>query len=147
MRLSGNLLPAQGFGSAVMTSTALSDEKAGAKAPVTPQPDAQTPADIPPKGWKEIALATWKDAGKDNIPLIASGVAFYAFLALVPLLTALVLSYGLVAEPASVVSHMTTLTEVMPAQAAEIIGGQLKSMTETSGGKTGFALIIALVLA
>ena len=112
-----------------------------------PDCNVQSPADIPPRGWKEIALATWKDSGKDNLSLVSAGVAFYAFLAFVPLLTAFVLSYGLIAEPSSVVSHMQTLTGVMPQNAAEIIGDQLKSMTESSDTKTGFALMIALGIA
>lgn len=108
---------------------------------------AATPGDIPPRGWKEVLKETWKEAGKDNVTLVAAGVAFYAFSALVPLLTAFVLSYGLVAEPASVVGHMQTLTNVMPQQSAEIIGEQLKSMTESAGTKTGFALLVALLIA
>ena len=64
-----------------------------------------------------------------------------------PLLTAFVLTYGLVAEPSSVVSHMQTLTNVMPQRSAGIIGEQLKSMTESAGTKTGFALLIALLIA
>lgn len=92
-------------------------------------------------------IDTWKDAGEDNLTLISAGVAFYAFLAFVPLLTAFVLSYGLIAEPSSVVSHMQTLTSVMPRNAAEIIGEQLLHMTETSGAKTGFALLLAIGLA
>jgi len=115
-------------------------------APAPAQP-VDSPADIPPRGWKEIALATWKDAGEDNLSLVSAGVAFYAFLAFVPLLTALVLSYGLVAEPASVVSHMQTLTSVIPQNAATIIGDQLQSMTESSGAKTGFALLLAIGIA
>jgi membrane protein len=105
------------------------------------------PQDIPARGWKEILLATWKDAGEDNLTLVSAGVAFYAFLAFVPLLTAFVLSYGLLAEPASVVSHMQTLTSVMPQNAAGIIGDQLESMTSTSGAKTGFALLLAVGIA
>lgn len=108
---------------------------------------AAHPADIPPKGWKEVLKATWKEAGKDNITLAAAGVAFYAFSALVPLLTAFVLSYGLVAEPASVVTHVQALTEMMPRQSAEIIGDQLKSMTESTDAKTGLALVLALLIA
>jgi membrane protein len=107
----------------------------------------RSPADLSPRSWKQIALDTWREAGKDNVEIVAAGVAFYAFSALVPLLTAFVLSYGLVAEPASVVSHMQTLTSVMPQNAAEIIGDQLRSMTEGSGGKTGFALLLALLVA
>lgn len=114
------------------------------------RPDRATldgPEDIRPRGWKEILLATWKDAGEDNLSLVAAGVAFYAFLAFVPLLTAFVLSYGLIAEPASVVGHMQTLTGMMPHNAAAIIGDQLKSMTETSDARTGLALLIAIGVA
>ena len=86
---------------------------------------AQSPADIPPRGWKEVLKATWKEGSKDNISLVSAGVAFYAFSALVPLLTAFVLTYGLVAEPSSVVSHTQMLTQAMPQQSAGIIGDQL----------------------
>ena len=108
---------------------------------------ATKPSDIPPRGWKEVLKATWKEAGEDNITLVAAGIAFYAFSALVPLLTAFVLTYGLVAEPSSVVSHTQMLTQAMPQQSASIIGDQLKSMTENAGTKTGFALLIALLIA
>ena len=112
-----------------------------------PPPTANGPEDVTPRGWKRILVATWKDAAADNLTLIASGVAFYAFLAFVPLLTAFVLSYGLVAEPASVVRHMDMLTGVMPSDAAAIVGDQLQSMTETSGADTGFALLVAIGIA
>ena len=108
---------------------------------------ADSPADIPPRGWKKLLIATWKDGGEDNLGLVSAGVAFYAFLAFVPLLSAFVLSYGLIAEPASVVRHMQTLTSVMPQNAAAIIGDQLKSMTESSGTRTGFALLVAIAIA
>lgn len=106
-----------------------------------------SPADIPPRAWTDIALATWREAGKDNLSLVASGVAFYIFLAFVPLLTAFVLSYGLIAEPASVVGHMQSLTRMMPQNAAEIIADQLQSMTETPSGAKGFGLVVALAVA
>ncbi len=99
------------------------------------------------RGWKRILLDAWKEAGKDNLALVSAGVAFYAFLAFVPLLTAFVLSYGLLAEPATVVAHVQTLTAIMPQDAASIIGDQLRSMTESSGTQTGFALLLALAIA
>ncbi|MFN3945984.1 MAG: YihY/virulence factor BrkB family protein [Allosphingosinicella sp.] len=115
--------------------------------PPARQSGADGPTDIPARSWKEIALATWKEAGEDNLELVAAGVAFYAFLAFVPLLAAFVLSYGLVADPASVVGHMSTLTNVMPESAAEIIGEQMMNMTETAGATTGFALLLAIGIA
>src|SRR3954453_16061512 len=55
---------------------------------------ARTPAEIPAPGWKEIAFRTWKESSKDNVSLVAAGVAFYGFLALVPPLGATGLPYG-----------------------------------------------------
>jgi len=108
---------------------------------------AQTPSDIPPRGWWSVLKRAWKESGEDHLEMLGAAVAFYAFSALVPLLTAFVLTYGLVAEPSSVVQHMQTLTNVMPAESAGIIGEQLQSMTDTAGTKTGFALVIALAIA
>jgi membrane protein len=98
---------------------------------------AQSPAQIPREGWKQVGLRAWKQAGEDNIGLVAAGVAFYAFLALVPLLAATVLSYGLIAAPDTVLRNVRSLTTVMPAQAAKLVGEQLLSVVHTSAGKKG----------
>ena len=65
--------------------------------------DALSPWQMGWPAWKQVLLRTWGEAGDDNVGLIAAGVAFYSFLALVPLLGAIVLSYGLIANPANVV--------------------------------------------
>ena len=109
--------------------------------------DATSPAEIPVAGWKDVLTRTWKEAGEDNAGLVAAGVSFYGFLALVPLLGAIVLSYGLIAEPVSVVRNMKNLTTVMPADAAKLIGEQLMNVVKTSGSKKGFGLLLALALA
>jgi membrane protein len=119
-------------------------QRQGAAAPAGTE---AKPADLPPRAWKDILLATWKEQGEDDLTLVSAGVAFYAFLAFVPLLTAFVLSYGLIAEPSSVVKHMQGLTSALPQNAAEIIGDQLKSMTETGGGQKGFGLLLAILIA
>jgi membrane protein len=98
---------------------------------------AATPAAIPMPGWKDILLRTWKEAGEDNIGLVAAGVAFYAFLSIVPLLGATVLSYGLIAAPETVIQNMQALTSVMPADAAKLIGEQLMSIVQTSAARRG----------
>lgn len=108
---------------------------------------APSPFDVPPKGWKDVLLRAWREAGDDNVGLLAAGVAFYGFLAMVPLLGSIVLSYGLVAEPATVLANVRSLTSVMPAEAAKLIGEQLLNVVTTSGGKKGFGLLLALGLA
>ena len=109
--------------------------------------NAASPWSIPAAGWKDVALRAWREAGKDNISLIASGVAFYGFLAMVPLLGAIVLSYGLVADGPTVIKHVQSLTSVMPADAAKLIGEQLLNVVKSSGSKKGVGLLVALAIA
>lgn len=108
---------------------------------------AESPFEIPARGWKQVAVRTWKQSSEDNIGLVAAGVAFYAFLALVPLLGATVLTYGLVADPQTVASNVKSLTSVMPQDAAKLIGQQLMSVVQTSGGKKGLGIVIAIAVA
>jgi membrane protein len=108
--------------------------------------NAATPAQISGHGWLEVLKRTWTESGRDNVNIIAAGVAFYSFLAFVPLLAAMVLTYGLVAEPSSVVRHMQALTNLMPADAARLIGQQLMSMTQTGSSQKGLGLLLAMLL-
>ena len=101
----------------------------------------------PPGGWWPLLKQVWAASGRDNISLIAAGVAFYAFLSIVPLLGAVVLTYGLAADPQTVGKSIAALTDVMPREVARLIGEQLLTVVEASGGKKGFGLILALGLA
>jgi membrane protein len=99
------------------------------------------------KDWRDVLVRTWKEAGDDNVGLLAAGVAFYAFLAFVPLLAAMVLIYGLAAEPRTVADHIQALFGVLPRDAAALIGDQLKSLTDSPDGAKGWSLVVALALA
>ncbi|RZL84334.1 MAG: YihY/virulence factor BrkB family protein [Sphingomonas sp.] len=103
--------------------------------------------EIPKAGWRDIAVRTWKETGDDNISLLAAGVAFYSFLAFVPMLAAIVLVYGIVADPADVAGHFEALTRILPTDAAKIVADQMKSMTETPVTRSTVGLIIAILLA
>ncbi|MGE5563347.1 MAG: YihY/virulence factor BrkB family protein [Bacillota bacterium] len=108
---------------------------------------ATSPLQIPARGWKQVALRTWKQSSEDNVGLVAAGVAFYGFLALVPLLGAIVLTYGIVADPQTVVSNVKSLTSLVPKDAAKLIGDQLLGVVQTSGGKKGLGLALAIGVA
>ena len=108
---------------------------------------ADSPWQMPARGWKQVALRTWKQSSEDNVALVAAGVAFYTFLALVPLLGAIVLTYGIIADPQTVVGNVKSLASVMPADAAKVVGDQLMSVVQTSGSKKGFGLVLALAVA
>ena len=124
-------------------STNSMDENTGPRTGRT----ADSPAQIPARGWKQVALRSWKQSSEDNVGLVAAGVAFYGFLALVPLLGAVVLTYGIIADPQTVMSNVKSLANVMPQDAAKLIGDQLLGVVQTSGGKKGFGLLLAIGIA
>ncbi len=91
--------------------------------------------------------AAWKQASSHQAPLLAAGVAFYAFLSLFPAMIAAVTMYGLVASPETVQRQSERIADAMPADAASVVTGQLESLTSTSSGSLGVGLVIALVIA
>jgi membrane protein len=109
--------------------------------------DAASPLAMPKQGWIDVLKRAWREMGQDNLSLIAAGVAFYGFLAMVPLLGAVVMSYGLIADPASVVGHFQQLSTMLPPDAAPLIGEQLSNVVNTAASKKGLGLVLALVLA
>ena len=108
---------------------------------------ADKPSEIPKRGWMQIVKRAWKEAKKDAVPLLAAGVAFYAFLALVPTLIALVLLYGLVSSPAQVQEQVESFGSALPSEVEELLETQMNSLVETSDRALGIGLIIALLLA
>ena len=108
---------------------------------------ADSPWTIVRHDWKAVLKQTWTDSGTDNIGLIAAGTAFWGFASIAPLLGAVVLSYGLFATPETVADNIRSLFGVLPRDAAALIADQLKNVVGTSGGKQGWALILALALA
>lgn len=94
-----------------------------------------------------ILITAWKRASKDQIPLLAAGVAFYGFLSLFPAIIAGVLLYGLVVSPATVADQSAKLTDALPSDAASLVSGQMDSITSTSGGSLGIGLVIAVLVA
>jgi len=108
---------------------------------------ASSPSQMPLSAWKDVALRTWKQGSEDNVSIVAAGVAFYGFLALVPLLGAVVLTYGIAVDPQTVVSNVKSLTSVLPQDVAKLIGEQLMGVVQTSGGKKGLGLLLAIAVA
>lgn len=107
---------------------------------------AETPRRLGWAAWKPILGRIWTNSGRHNLGLLSAGVAFYAFLSFVPLLGALVMSYGLIADPSTVAQHMRVIIDLVPADAARLIYEQLNQLTEAASSKKGIGLIIALLI-
>ncbi|WP_293783959.1 YihY/virulence factor BrkB family protein [uncultured Aeromicrobium sp.] len=95
---------------------------------------------------QSVKLA-WKQASSRQAPLLAAGVAFYAFTSLFPALIAGVSLYGLVASPQTVAEQSERLEDLLPAEAASLVTGQIDQLTATSSGALGATTIAALALA
>jgi membrane protein len=108
---------------------------------------AESPWAIPRAGWKQVISRTWQQTWIDNVGLVAAGVAFYGFLAVVPLLAAIILTYGLIAEIGTVIDTMQLLFRVLPNDIAKLLSDQTIGIVHTSEGKKGIGLIIALAIA
>ncbi len=102
---------------------------------------------LPDLDWKNVGKQLWKESGDDHLSLVASGIAFNAFLAFVPLLTSVVLTYGIFASPDQVASNISMLTKMLPSQAADVVGSELKHMVVTASSAAGFGLLVTLGIA
>ena len=104
-------------------------------------------ADIPTAGWKDILWRTYHEVVSDHVMLIAAGVAFYAMLALVPTLTALVSIYGLFADPATLNRHMDLLEGLIPSGGLDIVREQLRRLADQGETQLGLTSLAAFAIA
>src|SRR3954451_17439741 len=95
---------------------------------------AESPGQMPSRAWKDILARTYKRTWDDNVALVSAGVAFYGFFAFLSLLCLIVITYGFVAEPKTVIDHMGKLTAVLPTDVAVLIGDQLLRAVDASKG-------------
>ena len=107
---------------------------------------ADKPTEIPARGWWDIAVRVKDEVNRDNVSIIAAGLALYALLAVFPALAAAVSIYGLFASPEQIAEHITSFEGVLPTQATEILQGQLQSL---SGQQEvlSFGLVLGVLIA
>lgn len=108
---------------------------------------ARSPIELPRTAWLQILKRVYTMWGFHNLSLLGAGVAFFTFLAITPLIAAMIMIYGLVGDVGMVERQMHSVFEVLPADAASVVEGQLLEAVSTSAGITGTALVIALSFA
>jgi membrane protein len=108
---------------------------------------ADSPQEIPRRGWWDIAVRVKKEMTKDNVDIIASGLALYALLAIFPALAASVSIYGLFASPADISNHLQLIATMLPEDALKILQQQLTQLAQHSEGTLSFGVIIGIALA
>jgi membrane protein len=107
---------------------------------------AESPTDIPPRGWKDVAFRVKEESKVDQVVLLAAGVAFFGMLALVPALAALLTIYGLAADPAQISEQIVDALAATPAEVRDLIAQQVQDISEAPPGAV-VAVVGGLLLA
>ncbi len=87
------------------------------------------------------------EVDRDRVLAVAAGVTFYAILAFVPAITALISIFGLVLSPAEVPGLLAPVTSLMPEEAATLITGQAERISGTANDTLSLTALIAVVIA
>ena len=108
---------------------------------------AASPLDIPWRGWKDIGFRTFRQIGADRLLAVAASVVFFGLLAIFPAITALVSSYGLFADAATISGHLAFIAALMPAGTFEIVQEQITRLVSKGSGDLGLRFAFGLALA
>ncbi len=109
--------------------------------------EARRPREIPSRGWLDIALRVKNDVSRDNVSLVAAGLALYALLAVFPALAAALSLYGLFASPDQIAGQVESLAGALPEQVTGIVGSRLQNLASQQGGALGVGAVIGFVIA
>lgn len=119
----------------------LRPQRPGSRPVTTPGRNAQSPEEIPPKGWWEIGKRTAKKFSDNELMSEAASVTFFALLSLFPAITAIVSIYGLFNDPSTIQSHLDVAAGFVPSGGMEIIEDQVKRLTQTPASGLSIAAI------
>lgn len=127
---------------------------APAPAPVTG--DANTNAGTPQltdqaKAAADHSVGFLKDLGaeikKDNIPMIAAALSYYAMFAVFPAAIAAISIYGLWLDAEQLEQVIEDLTNQLPTEAAALIGQQLAGLVARSSTQLEVSAIVSILIA
>src|ERR1700757_4472643 len=107
---------------------------------------AETPSQIPARGWKDILLRVYHGISDNRILLVAAGVTFYSLLAIFPGIAALISIYGLFADPATVAGHLDTIANVAPGGAVDVLREQMTRLASQGGTTLGVSFVVSLAI-
>ena len=104
------------------------------------------PTDLSARDWLAIVRRAGKETLADNMPMLASALAYSSFMAMPSILLVVVGAFTLVAGPDTIASLMDRLGGVMPSQATQLLGDSLQRLEARPSA--GLAMtVVGIVLA
>lgn len=107
---------------------------------------AKQPNHIPLRGWWDITRRIVKQMSRDNLSLVAAGVAFYALLAIFPAIAALVSVYAYFTSPNDISVYLSQFMALLPQSTQEIILSQVSSLAQKSQTSLSLSALGTLLL-
>jgi membrane protein len=81
---------------------------------------------------KDRLVDILRKVDRQNLPVVAGGLAFFALLSASPLLIAIVSLYGLIADPLAVEDQINRLATILPPDVQLIVADQLRAIVALS---------------
>lgn len=84
---------------------------------------------------------------RDQITMLAAGIAFYALLALFPAIAAVISLWGLLFDPFDASQQLRELSRILPPSASELVSQQTKNVAENAAQAGGIAALVGVAVA
>ena len=107
---------------------------------------ADTPSEIPARGWWDILLRIYRNFSEHRILALAAGITYYCLLAIFPAMAALVAIYGLFSDPGAISSHLDQVSGVLPQGAIDVARDQLTRIASKGAQTLGWTFLIGLAV-
>lgn len=108
-------------------------------------PDDQRLPPLRAVGWRRVLDRMRSATQRHHASVLAGGVAFFAFLSILPALAALVSIYGLLANPADVARQVEGIAGALPPDVKSAIVNQMAQLTARSPRTLTFEAVVSIV--
>jgi membrane protein len=109
--------------------------------------EANTPKQIPARGWKDILWRMFWGISEDRILSTSGGVAFFALLAVFPAIATIVSLYGLFADASTIRGHLSLLAGILPGGVLDLLGEQIALITTQGSDTLSLAFVVGFLVA
>lgn len=136
--------PSQIFG---LHSGSWTVQSAMSKPVTTPPCAATSPLQFGGRDWICMGKNIWVEIRRDNVAIIAAGVAFFTMLAIFPLITVCLSIFGYIADPHQLQTQLELISSLMPPEAWAILDTQIMAVAGAPNGQLGLRIAIGLLIA
>lgn len=107
---------------------------------------AETPAEIPPKGWKDVIWRALREFRDDQIANVARGVAFALVLALFPAMAAFVAIFGMFGDIDTARAQLQGLSGMAPGPALDFVTGEMERIADQTRATLSLTFALSVLL-